>query len=207
MQPVVWQPKLWHLPYLVSKVSNNLFNIWLVIHIHLYFILLILMMDQISSGLYGVEIKLKTTQHKIAQNVIKMQTIPELSTEDGQFRLLSTLYLVLLSSGKYRFRKLQNLTPLTEKLDACTKLLRKLKLSGDTCKLQNSTHVHLQYIGRITQVVYLLLKLKELLLELNTLILPSIFYKKFLTMVSFFQNMKSPVSYRKICEPNHVQVL
>ena len=54
-------------------------------------------------------------------------------------------------------------------------------------------------IGRITQVVSLLLKLKELLLELKILIFPSFFYKKVLTMVSFFQNMKSPVSCRKIC--------
>ena len=30
------------------------------------FILLILMMDQMSSGLHGVEIELKTTQHKIS---------------------------------------------------------------------------------------------------------------------------------------------
>ena len=62
MQPVAWQTKLWHLPYLVSKVSNDVFNIWLVTHINVYFILLILMMDQISSGLHGVEIKVKTTQ-------------------------------------------------------------------------------------------------------------------------------------------------
>ena len=66
MQPVVWKPKLWHLPYLDSKVSNGVFNILLVIHINLYFILLIIMMDQMSSGSHGVEIKLKTTQLKIA---------------------------------------------------------------------------------------------------------------------------------------------
>ena len=65
MQPVVWQYKLWNLPYLISKLSNNVFNIWLVTHINLYFILLILMMDQISSVLHVVEIKLNTTQHKI----------------------------------------------------------------------------------------------------------------------------------------------
>ena len=86
MQPIVWQPKIWHLPYLVSKVSNDVFNIWLVTHINLYFILLILMIDQISSGLHGVEIKLTTTQPKIAYNVTKMQTMPEFSRKDGQFR-------------------------------------------------------------------------------------------------------------------------
>ena len=64
------------------------------------------MMDQISPGLHGVEIKLNTTQQKIAYNVIKMQTIPEFSTEDGQFWELFTLYLVLLSAGKYRFSQL-----------------------------------------------------------------------------------------------------
>ena len=44
--------------------------------------------------------------------------------------------------------------------------------------------------GEGTPVVFLLLKLKELLLELNILILQSVFYKNNLTMVSFFQNMK-----------------
>ena len=47
------------------QVSNDVFNIWLVTHINLYFILLILMMDQMLSGSHGVEIKLKTTQPKI----------------------------------------------------------------------------------------------------------------------------------------------
>ena len=70
------------------------------------FILLILMKYQISAGLHGVEIKLKTTQQKIDQNVIRMQTMPELSTEDGQFQVLSTLYLVLMSAGNYRFNQL-----------------------------------------------------------------------------------------------------
>ena len=164
------------------------------------------MMDQMSSGSHGVEIKLNTTQPKIVQNVIKMRIMLELSTEDGQFRVLFTLYLMLLYAGKYRFNQLQHMITLKEKLDACTKLLRKLKLSGYTCKLQHYTQVHLQYIGRITQVVSLLLKLKELLLELNILIFPSVFYKNNLTMVSLFQNMRSPVSCRQICAPNHVQV-
>ena len=34
-------------------------------YIELYFIILILMIDQIPSGLHVLEIKLKTTQHKI----------------------------------------------------------------------------------------------------------------------------------------------
>ena len=42
--------------------------------------------------------------------------------------------------------------------------------------------------------------------ELNTLILQSVFYNRNLTMVSFFQNMRIPVSCRQICAPNHVQV-
>ena len=157
------------------------------------------MTDQMSSGLHRLEIKLKTTQHKISQNTIKMHIIPEFSTEDGQFRVLSIIYLVFISSGKYRFSQLQHLIPLMDKLDACTNLLRKLKFSGDTWKLQHSSHVHLQYIWRISQVVSLLFKLKELLLELNILILQSVFYKNNLTMVSFFQNMKIPVSCQQIC--------
>ena len=47
------------------QVIDYVFNIWLVTHINLYFILLIIMMDQISSGLHGLEIKLNTTQPKI----------------------------------------------------------------------------------------------------------------------------------------------
>ena len=70
------------------------------------FILLILMMYQMSSGLNRVEIRAKTTQHKIAYNVINMHTVPEFSTEDGQFWVLSILCLVFLSSGKYRFSQL-----------------------------------------------------------------------------------------------------
>ena len=135
-----------------------------------------------------------------------MQTMPELSREDSQFRLLFILYLVFLSAGKYKFSQLYHLTPLTEKLDACTNLLRKLKLSGDTWNLEYSTQVHLQYIRRITQVVFLLLTLKYLLLEINTLIFRSVFYYTDLTMLSFFQNIRSPVSCRQRCEPNHVQV-
>ena len=37
--------------------------------------------------------------------------------------------------------------------------------------------------------------------------IPIFFYKNNLTMVSFLLNMKSPVSCRNICAPNHVQVL
>ena len=80
--------------------------IWLVTHMNLSFILLIIMMDQISSGLHGVEIKLKIAQTRIVWNVIKMQIMPELSTEDGQFRVLYILCLVLLSAEKYRFNQL-----------------------------------------------------------------------------------------------------
>ena len=93
------------------------------------------MMDQMSSGLHGVDIKLKTTQHRILYNIIKMQIIPEFSTEYGQFQVLYILYLVLLSDGKYRFNQIYNLTPRMEKLDACTKLLRNINLSADTWKL------------------------------------------------------------------------
>ena len=39
-------------------------------------------------------------------NVIRMRIMLELSTEDGQFRVLSTIYLVLLSTGKCRFSQL-----------------------------------------------------------------------------------------------------
>ena len=62
---------------------------------------LILMMDKISSGLHGVEIKLNTTQSITVWNVFRMQIIPELSSEDGQFQLLYILFLVLMASEKY----------------------------------------------------------------------------------------------------------
>ena len=47
---------------------------------------------------------------------------------------------------------------------------------------------------------------KKLLLELKTFMLLSIFYKRNLKMVSFFQNMRGPVPCRNICAQNHVQV-
>ena len=104
-----------------------------------------------------------------------MRIMLEFSTEDGQFQVLYILCLVLLSPGNYILNQLYNLTPLMEKLDARTKMSRKLRLSGDTWKPQHSTQVHLQHIGKTTQVLSLLLNIKELLLELNTLILLSIF--------------------------------
>ena len=64
-QPVVYQPKLWHLRFLISKVSIYVFNIWLVTHINQYFFLLILMMDQMSSDLHGMGINLKSKQPRI----------------------------------------------------------------------------------------------------------------------------------------------
>ena len=56
------------------------------------------------------------------------------------------------------------------------------------------------------KVVFMLLMITELLLELKTLIFQSVLYYINFTMVSLFQNMISPVSCRKICAPNHVQV-
>ena len=44
--------------FLVSKVSSAEFNIWIVTLINSYFVLLIIMMDQMSSDLYGVGIRL-----------------------------------------------------------------------------------------------------------------------------------------------------
>ena len=49
MQPVFYQLKLWHMPYLVFKLSSSLFNIWIVTHINPSFILLVIMMAQMSS--------------------------------------------------------------------------------------------------------------------------------------------------------------
>ena len=61
-QAIVYKPKLWHILFLVSKVSIDMFNIWLVFYSKAYFIILILMMAQISPALHGVGIKLKTKQ-------------------------------------------------------------------------------------------------------------------------------------------------
>ena len=55
------------------------------------FIFLIIMMDKMSPDLYGLGIKLKTTQPTIFNNPINMQIIIELSTEEGQFKVLYTL--------------------------------------------------------------------------------------------------------------------
>ena len=130
----------------------------------------------------------------------------EFSTEASQFQSLFILSLVFLSHVKYRFNQLQSLNPLVEKLDACTSLSRKMRLSGDTCKPQHSTLVHQQYIGKTTNVVFMLFKLKQLLVDLNTLILLSVFYQNNLTMVFLFQHMRTIVSCWHICAPNHVEV-
>ena len=187
MQPVVQQPKLWRLFLLVSKLSSAVFNIWIVTHINPYFILLILMMAQITSKLHGLGTKLKTTQTIIIQNAIKMRIRLESSTKDGPFQALCIPFLILVSDGNYRSNQLQPLTPLMEKLYACKRMSIKLKLNGYTWKPQHSTLVHQQYTRKTTKVVFLLLKLKELLLELNTLAFLSVFYKKKLTIVSLLQ--------------------
>ena len=97
------------------------------------------------------------------------------------------------------------LTPLMDNLYAFTRMTVKIRLSGDTWKPYNSTLVHKQYIGKKTQVVFLLLKIKELLLELNPLTSLSVFYKKKLTMVFLFQHIRSLVSLHNICAPKHVK--
>ena len=97
---------MWHIIFLVSKVSSAVFNIWSVTHINPYRILLILMMAQISSDLHGVGIKLKTTQPIIFYNAIKMQIMLEFSTEDGQYQVFFILFLFFLSSRNYISKKL-----------------------------------------------------------------------------------------------------
>ena len=49
IQPAVYQPKLFHLRLLVSKVSSAVLNIWSVTLVNPSFLILILMMEQMSS--------------------------------------------------------------------------------------------------------------------------------------------------------------
>ena len=132
-----------------------------------------------------------------------MSIMLELLTWDDQFQELFILYLAFMSSGKYRFNQLWPLTLLMDKLDACSILSRKLRLYNDTRKPQHFTLVNQQYIGKTTQFVLLLLNLKYLLLELNTLTFLSVFYKNNLTIVFLLQNIRSLVLLMQICEPNH----
>ena len=60
--------------------------------------------------------------------------MPELSTEDGQFKILFMLCLVSMYAGKCIFHQIYTMDPLMDKLDACTSLSRKIRLSGDTWK-------------------------------------------------------------------------
>ena len=61
-----------------SMSQKYLFDIWLITITNLFSILIIHMTDQISSDLHIVEIKLNTTQLKIAYNVINMRIMLEL---------------------------------------------------------------------------------------------------------------------------------
>ena len=63
-----------------------------------------------------------------------MRTIIELSTYNGQFKALFILYLAFLSDGKHRFNNMWNLNPLMDKLDARTRMSRKIRLYGDKWK-------------------------------------------------------------------------
>ena len=44
-----WETKIWHLLFLVSKVSSTASNTWILTLINLYFILQIIMIDKMSS--------------------------------------------------------------------------------------------------------------------------------------------------------------
>ena len=57
-----------------------------------------------------------------------MHTMLELSTKEGQFKVLYILCFVLLSDWKYRFNQLYHMTPLMEKLDACKNMSRKQRV-------------------------------------------------------------------------------
>ena len=63
-------------------------------------------MDQMSSDLHGVGIKLNTTQPRFFLNAINMRIMQESSTERGQFKVFLIILLVLLPSGKYIFDQL-----------------------------------------------------------------------------------------------------
>ena len=73
IQPATWEPKLCHLLFLFSKVSSAASNVYIVTLINLYFILIILIMAQMSSELHGMCLKLKTTQPNIVYNNAKMR--------------------------------------------------------------------------------------------------------------------------------------
>ena len=90
-------------------------------------------MDQISSELHGVLIKWKNTQPQKIHNAINMQIMLKLLKEYSLFQALFILFLVLLSDGKYRLNQVCNMNPLMDKLDACIRIPRKLRQSGDTC--------------------------------------------------------------------------
>ena len=63
-----------------------------------------------------------------------------------------------------------------------------------------------QYNGSTTQFAFLLLKIKHLHLESNTLISQCVFFNNILKMFHRFQNMKVLVSCRQVCVPNHLWV-
>ena len=112
---------------------------------------------------------------------------------------------MLLSAGKYRFIQIQPQTPMIEKLDTCTSLSRKLRYPEIHGRPKTPHWCTKSTLG-IQHKLHFFLKIKYLLLELNTLILLSTLYKNNLTMVSLFQNIWSLVSCQKMCVPKHVQV-
>ena len=64
------------------------------------------MIDQMSSELHGVRIKLNTTQPTIVYNDIKKRIMLEFLTEDGQFQILLILFLVFQFDINYIFNQL-----------------------------------------------------------------------------------------------------
>ena len=91
---------------LVSKVTIAASNIWIFTLKNLYFIPLVNIMDQISSNLHVVGLKLKTTQPIIVWDAINKCIMIYLLTEDSQFQALFILLLASQAAGRYRYNHL-----------------------------------------------------------------------------------------------------
>ena len=122
------------------------------------------------------------------------------------FQVLFILLLVFWSDGNYGYKHMQPLTILLYESYECTRLQIILSEFGDTWKTQHFTLVHQQYTGQIIKVVFMQLKLKQLLLYFIKKDIPVCFIQEKLTIIVFLPTMISIVSCRQICASNHVQV-
>ena len=141
IQPVVYQHKLWQLLFLFFKVSSAMLNIWLVTHKrHLY-----PYNYYVDSNVIRLTRSANKVEYYTIQNCLEFHQYADHNRIINIWRLVSDIFHTMVGvsiSWKEHIHQLYHLNPLMDKLNACTRLSRQLRTSGDTQNSYHSTLVH-----------------------------------------------------------------